>query len=83
MLQPSEIISNENFESLSEQNKKDYWENGFIVIKSLFSKSEIKKLRSIAEKDMQQTEIMVKGDQNGNLTKLKMWDRPGDDELIV
>ncbi|MBC7721252.1 MAG: hypothetical protein H7068_04465, partial [Pedobacter sp.] len=79
MLQPTEIIQNEHFRLLTEQNKKDYWQNGFIIIKSLFSKEEIKKLRSIAEKDMQQTEIMVKGDQSGNLTKLKMWDRPGDD----
>ncbi len=79
MLQPSDIIQTENFSLLNEQNKKDYRENGFIIIKSLFSLNEVKKLRSIAEKDMLQTEIMVKSDQSGNLTKLKMWDRPADD----
>jgi ectoine hydroxylase-related dioxygenase (phytanoyl-CoA dioxygenase family) len=79
MLQPAEIIQYKNFQLLTEQNKKDYWENGFLLIKSLFTQAETKKLRSIADKDMQQTEIMVKGDQSGNLTKLKMWDRPGDD----
>ena len=79
MLQPAEIVQNPDFQLLSEANKLNYWKAGFIVIKSLFAESEVKKLRSIAEEDIKQTEIMVKGDQSGNLTKLKMWDRPGDD----
>ncbi|TCC88708.1 phytanoyl-CoA dioxygenase family protein [Pedobacter frigiditerrae] len=79
MLKSSEIIQLPEFQLLSEQNKKDYQENGFLLIKSLFSKEETQKLRSIAEKDIPQTEILVKGDQSGNITKLKMWDRPGDD----
>ncbi len=79
MLQAKEIIQHTGFRLLNEDNKKDYWESGFLLIKSLFTKAETQKLRSIAEKDMQQTEILVKGDQSGNLTKLKMWDRPGDD----
>lgn len=79
MLKSSEIIQLPEFQLLSEQNKKDYQENGFLLIKSLFSKEETQKLRSIAEKDISQTEILVKGDQSGNMTKLKMWDRPGDD----
>ena len=79
MLQQNEVVQQQNFQLLDAQNKKDYWENGFIIIRSLFTNQEVKKLRSVAEKDLQQTEIMVKGDQSGNLTKLKMWDRPGDD----
>ncbi len=79
MLKQTEFIESENFTLLSEQNKKDYWENGFIIIKSLFSEAEVKKLRQIAAKDLTETEIMVKGDQSGNLTKLKMWNSPADD----
>ena len=79
MLKQAEVIKIENFELLSEQNKKDYWENGFLIIKSLFTNAEVQKLRSIAAKDLKPADIIVKGDQSGNLTKLKMWDRPGDD----
>lgn len=79
MLKQAEIIQNDHFHLLSEQNKQDYWENGFILIKSLFTQDETKKLRYVAEKESQETEIMVKGDQTGNLTKLKMWNRPGED----
>lgn len=79
MLHTPEIIQQPHFTLLTEEAKKTYWASGFLLIKSLFAKAEVGKLRSIAEKDMQQTEIMVKGDQSGNLTKLKMWDRPGDD----
>lgn len=79
MLKSSEVISGEGFKSFSEENKNTYHDSGFILVKSLFSKEEIQKLKGFAEKEIRPEEMMVKGDQSGNLTKLKMWDRPNDD----
>jgi len=78
MLKSSEVISRPGFKSFSEEDKRAYCENGFILVRSLFSSAEIQKLKSFAEKGIRPEEVMVKSDQSGNLTKLKMWDKPED-----
>jgi ectoine hydroxylase-related dioxygenase (phytanoyl-CoA dioxygenase family) len=79
MLKTSELISSAGFSLFSEENKNAYHDSGFILVKSLFRREEIQKLKAFAEKGIRPEEVMVKSDQNGNLTKLKMWDKPNDD----
>jgi hypothetical protein len=79
MLQQSEVISNANFKLFSPEEKASFKENGFILVRSLFSTEEVAKLKTTALQDINPDEVLVKGDQTGNLTKLKMWDTPGDD----
>jgi len=79
MLKPSEVISDSGFTLFNEGNKKVYDESGFILVRSLFNKEEIQKLKEFAEKGIRPEDVMIKSDQSGNLTKLKMWDKPDND----
>ncbi|MFD2285840.1 phytanoyl-CoA dioxygenase family protein [Pedobacter petrophilus] len=79
MLQSPEVIADPNFKLFSPADKKIFKESGFILVKSLFSAVEVAKLKTIAQADINPEEVLVKGDQTGNLTKLKMWDKPGED----
>ncbi len=68
MLKSSEVISNPEFKLFSEENKRAYYDR-YIFVKSLFSKEEIQKLKTFAEEGIRPEDVMVKGDQSGNLTK--------------
>lgn len=79
MLKPSEVINYSGFELFDEDNVKTYRDSGFILVRNLFSIEEMEKLKALAAKEIREEDVMVKGDQSGNLTKLKMWNTPGDD----
>jgi ectoine hydroxylase-related dioxygenase (phytanoyl-CoA dioxygenase family) len=65
---------------LSDAQKKEYHRNGFLILKSFFSKAEIDKLYSTAlEDDAMRKNALDLNDQSGKKTKLSLWFTPGND----
>ncbi len=65
---------------LTEQEVSAYHSDGFVIIKSLFSKEEIDKLYRVATADKIMKDNAVDlNDQSGKKTRLTLWFKPGDD----
>ncbi len=65
---------------LTPEQKSDYQQDGYIIIKDFCSKNEIDKLYGTAVKDddMRKNALDL-NDQNGKKTKLSLWFTPGND----
>ena len=79
MIHTNEHLSSNDKLALSDEQLRSYRENGFVVLKNLFSEAEVDKLRQYAGADIDPSQVMVKADLNGHQTKLRMWNRPEDD----
>jgi len=66
-------------EQLTPEEILSYHKNGYVLLKELFSTSEVGKLKNHAASDINPSQVMVKADLTGNETKLRMWDRPEND----
>ncbi|MEQ9376926.1 MAG: phytanoyl-CoA dioxygenase family protein [Imperialibacter sp.] len=65
---------------LSDKEVHSYQQDGFVIIKNLFSKAEIDKLYKVATGDQVMKENAVDlNDQTGKKTRLTLWFKPGDD----
>jgi len=65
---------------LSEEQVKQYGENGYLIISSFLSKEIIGKLQHIAFEDaVVHKHAFDLNDQSGKKTKLTLWYKPGDD----
>lgn len=66
--------------SLNNNQLESYHQDGYLVVKNLFSQEEIDKLNSSAvENSIMQKNAMDLNDQTGKKTKLTLWFTPGDD----
>lgn len=66
--------------SLNNNQLETYNRDGYLVVKGLFDKEEVKKLYSSAiENSIMQKNAMDLNDQTGKKTKLTLWFTPGDD----
>ncbi len=79
MLHDNEIVRLKDKTLLTADQVQTYFQSGFIIVKSLFSKAETEKLKKYAMADIEPSQVMVKGDLNGNQTKLRMWNSAEDD----
>src|SRR6185436_3243163 len=65
---------------LNPQQIENYHRDGYLVLKSLFSKPEIDKLYKTAlEDDAMRKNALDLNDQTGKKTRLSLWFTPGDD----
>ena len=65
---------------LSDQQKKDYQNDGYVLIKSFCSKEEIDRLYKVAlEDEAMRKNALDLNDQSGKKTKLSLWFKPGND----
>ena len=66
--------------SLNNTQLESYKNDGYLVVKGLFSQEEIDKLyNSVVENSIMQKNAMDLNDQTGKKTKLTLWFTPGDD----
>ncbi|MCE7069337.1 phytanoyl-CoA dioxygenase family protein [Dyadobacter sp. CY327] len=66
--------------SLNTSQIKTFHEDGYVVVKGLFSEQETDKLyRTAVENSVMQKNAMDLNDQSGKKTKLSLWFTPGDD----
>lgn len=66
--------------NLNEEQIETYHQDGFLVVKNLFSQEEIDKLyNSAIENSIMQKNAMDLNDQTGKKTKLSLWFTPGND----
>ncbi|MCF2496560.1 MULTISPECIES: phytanoyl-CoA dioxygenase family protein [Dyadobacter] len=66
--------------SLNTSQIKTFHEDGYVVVKGLFSEEETNKLyRTAIENSVMQKNAMDLNDQSGKKTKLSLWFTPGDD----
>ncbi|WP_026631312.1 phytanoyl-CoA dioxygenase family protein [Dyadobacter alkalitolerans] len=66
--------------SLNTSQIKTFHEDGYVVVKGLFSEEETNKLyRTAVENSVMQKNAMDLNDQSGKKTKLSLWFTPGDD----
>lgn len=66
--------------SLNANQIKTFHEDGYLVVKGLFSEEETDKLyRTAVENSVMQKNAMDLNDQSGKKTKLSLWFTPGDD----
>lgn len=66
--------------SLNTNQIKTFHEDGYVVVKGLFSEEETDKLyRTAVENSVMQKNAMDLNDQSGKKTKLSLWFTPGDD----
>jgi ectoine hydroxylase-related dioxygenase (phytanoyl-CoA dioxygenase family) len=66
--------------NLNDKQIEAYHQDGFLMVKNLFSKEEIDKLYSSAtENSIMQNNAMDLNDQTGKKTKLSLWFTPGND----
>jgi len=73
MIKNNEIVYLKDKELLSPDHIKTYFDSGFVIVKKLFTKEEVEKLKKYATTDIEPSQVMVKGDLSGNQTKLRMW----------
>jgi ectoine hydroxylase-related dioxygenase (phytanoyl-CoA dioxygenase family) len=65
---------------LSDKEVHSYQQDGFVIVKKLFSNPEIDKLYKVATGDQVMKENAVDlNDQTGKKTRLTLWFKPGDD----
>ncbi|MCF2500175.1 phytanoyl-CoA dioxygenase family protein [Dyadobacter chenhuakuii] len=66
--------------SLNTSQIKTFHDDGYVVVKGLFSEEETNKLyRTAVENSVMQKNAMDLNDQSGKKTKLSLWFTPGDD----
>lgn len=79
MFKGTELISRPGFKLFTEEDRRTWLDSGFLLVKGLFSPTAVRKLREEAEISISPEDVQIKGDQHGNKTMLKMWNRPTDD----
>src|SRR5680860_923550 len=64
---------------ISDKQKEQFYEDGFIVIRNLFSKEEVTKLNKKAHSDRNLDKAASSMDDGqGNAVRLSLWNHPGD-----
>ena len=68
--------------SLNANQINTFHEDGYLVVKGLFSEEETDKLyRTAVENSVMQKNAMDLNDQSGKKTRLSLWFTPGDDSF--
>ena len=64
---------------LSAEQERDYHENGFVIIRDLFSADEVDLLRRAMEEDPEiAAHSLIRPDTQGGGTRISLWNRAGD-----
>jgi ectoine hydroxylase-related dioxygenase (phytanoyl-CoA dioxygenase family) len=76
---PSARLAVDSLAAISNEQVAAYQRDGYFVIPQLFASDEIDFLRSSAERELPNAQVLTKRDQAGNNVSLKMWNGAGED----